>query len=27
MVNNTISKEKLEEYLSLNEMNKGKGYI
>lgn len=28
MVNNTISKEKLEEYLSLNDMNKGKkGYI
>ena len=27
MVNNTISKEKLEEYLSLNEINKGKGYI
>lgn len=27
MVNDTISKEVLEEYLSLNELNKGKGYI
>lgn len=27
MVNNTISKEKLDEYLALNELNKGKGYI
>lgn len=27
MVNNTISKEVLEEYLALNERNKGKGYI
>lgn len=27
MVNDTISKAKLEEYLALNELNKGKGYV
>ena len=27
MVNDTISKEVLQEYLNLNELNKGKGYI
>jgi hypothetical protein len=27
MVNDTISKEKLNEYLALNELNLGKGYV
>ena len=27
MVNDTISKEKLKEYLSLNDFNVGKGYV